>query len=113
MLYKDTINGAEIQTNFLEIIDEARAIVEPSNVDTTVSKINNLILSAAEPCKVTSRQTIRNVTRRKNVSPWYDENVKNNKKYTIRYVINMQDLRMMKISWKEMMLSMNTSNCAR
>ena len=72
MLYKDTINGAEIQTNFLEIIDEAKAIVEPSNVDTTVSKINNLILSAAEPCKVTSRQTSRNVTRRKNVSPWYD-----------------------------------------
>ena len=55
MLYKDTINSAEIQTNFLEIIDEARAIVEPSNVDATVSKINNLILSAAELCKVTSR----------------------------------------------------------
>ena len=65
MLYTDTINSAEIQTSFLEIIDEARAIVEPSNVDTTVTKINNLILSAAELCKVKSRQTSRHVTRRK------------------------------------------------
>ena len=80
MLYKDTINGAEIQTNFLEIIDEAKAIVEPSNVDTTVPKINNMILSAAEPCKVTSRQTSRNVTRRKNVSPWYDEECEKQRK---------------------------------
>ena len=45
MLYTNTINSAEIQTSFLEAIDEASAIVEPSNVATTVTKINNPILS--------------------------------------------------------------------
>ena len=77
MLYTDTINSAEIQTSFLETVDEASAIVEPSDVDTTVTKINNLILSAAEPCKVNSRQTNRYVTSRKNVSPWYDGECEN------------------------------------
>ena len=64
MLYTNTINSAQIQTSFLETIDEASAIVEPSNLNTTVTKINNLILSAAEQCKVTSRQVNRHVTRR-------------------------------------------------
>ena len=61
MLYTNTMNSAEIQTSFLETIDEASAIVEPSNVDTTVTKINSLIFCASEPCKVTSRQTSRHV----------------------------------------------------
>ena len=56
MQYKDTINSADIQSSFLEIVDEAGAIVEPSNIDATVGKINNPIMEAAEPCKVTSRQ---------------------------------------------------------
>ena len=90
MSYKDTISSAEIQTNFQKIIDEASAIVTPLNVDATVTKINNLILSAAEPCNVTSTQTSRHVTRRKNVSPWYYGACENQRKIcTIRYVINM------------------------
>ena len=80
MLYTNTINSAQIQTSFLETIDEASAIVEPSNLNTTVTKINNLILSAAEQCKVTSRQTNRHVTCRRNVSPWYDGECQNQRK---------------------------------
>ena len=89
MLYTETINKVEIQTSFLETMDEARAIVEPSNVDTTVTKINNLIFSTAELCKVTSRQTSRHVTHRKMCHRGMMENVKTNERCIIRYVINM------------------------
>ena len=92
MLYKDTINSAQIQSSFLKIIAKARAIV-----DATVTEINNLNLIATETCKVTSRQTSRHVTRSKMCHHGMMEHVKNNEKYTIRYVINMQDLKMLTI----------------
>ena len=80
MQYKETINSADIQSSFLEIVDEARAIVEPSNIDATVGKINNLIMEAAEPCKVTSRLSNKHVTCKSNVSPWYDGECENKRK---------------------------------
>ena len=66
--YKESINSAESQQQFESIINNFTP--GNTNVNDTVKEIQNVILTAAAPCKVISSNIRSN--NKLEISPWYD-----------------------------------------
>ena len=70
--YTERINSDDMQMSLNNVIEAINESNSNDNVEGTVKSINNILLQAAEPCKVVCRDRPNNKRVRLHQSPWYD-----------------------------------------